>query len=284
MAIREIAVSSLGELIEAVTPAEPDPQTGRWRDTGIYHGSPVASAPLLTTLDRLGGTDRPHSKAHLEGHLLRNFSRYSRPHLQSIPTNEWELLILAQHHGAPTRLLDWSYSPLVAAHFATWDLRSPRARAIWLLDWQWVHERFELPRLALLIQDLVHLFGSAEPFTPWRLIGGRGPAFASMVEPPSLDSRIVAQSAVFTVTTDTSLSFDRFIEAHGLSSTLTKLIIPGEAAPRIRDQLDIARGAPPHRSEQSRRCAAAGDGHRGSRDRLGPPRLPGDPATDRLPA
>jgi hypothetical protein len=124
MAITEIVVRTLGDLIDKVTPPEPDPRTGRRRDTGVYRGASNASRPLLTSLDRLGGVDPPHSKRNLEEHILRNFMRYSRPHLATPPVNEWEVLVAAQHHGVPTRLLDWTYSPLVAAHFATTDAHS----------------------------------------------------------------------------------------------------------------------------------------------------------------
>ena len=256
MPITEI-VATLGDLIDKVTPTEPDPRTGRRRDTGIYRGASDASRPLLTSLDRLGGVDPPHSKRDLEAHILRNFIRYSRPHLPTTPVNEWEVLVAAQHHGVPTRLLDWTYSPLVAAHFATADAHVGRDRAVWRLDWQQVHRAFRLPQLALLIEDLDRTFGSeGHPFTPWTLFeassgeaasrkkqGGAGDAsgrgFACMIEPPSLDARIIAQAAVFTLCTDTSRSFDAFLEAHGLGAALTKFVIPESEASRFRDQLDL---------------------------------------------
>ena len=85
MTIREVTVTSLGDLIAEVTPTEPDPSTGRRRGSGIYCGGEDASLPLLTSLDQLGGTSPPHSKADLEEHILRNFIRYSRPYFASPP-------------------------------------------------------------------------------------------------------------------------------------------------------------------------------------------------------
>jgi hypothetical protein len=245
MSVREIAVHSLGEFVDVVTPREPDPQTGRRRDTGVYHGAARATRPLLTSLDRLGGENPPHTKVDLEEHILRNFIRYSRPHLDAArPHNDWELLITAQHHGVPTRLLDWTYSPLIAAFFATRPTRADaeRDRAIWRLDWQRVHRHFKLPGLALLIQDLDTLIGPKEgsPFTPWKLFSARdGKPFACMIEPPSLDARIVTQAATFTLCSGTSRSFDAFLEEQGLADTLTKYLIPAADVPRIRDQLDL---------------------------------------------
>src|SRR5690606_37644352 len=172
----------------------------------------------------------------------RNFARYSRPYLSAPPVNDWELLVLAQHHGLPTRLLDWTYSPLVAAHFATFDREIDADRTIWRLDWMAVHRKFGLPPIALLIEDLAGLFESEGEFTPWRLFAG-DPAnreFACMIEPPSLSTRIVAQAAVFTLCSSRDESFDAFLRRHGLTAALTGFRIPAREVDRFRDQLDMA--------------------------------------------
>ncbi|MEO6528052.1 MAG: FRG domain-containing protein [Gemmatimonadaceae bacterium] len=234
-----IQVTSLGELIDRVTPEKPDDVTGRRRDHSVYHGSADTARSLLTSLDRLGGVAPPHTKTSLEEHVLRNFARYSRPHLAHA-TNEWELLVSAQHHGVPTRLLDWSYSPLIAAHFAT--LGDAKAdRAIWRLDWKMVHRRFGFSELAFLIEDLHRLLGRDGAYTPWKLIdeGTQAKPFACMIEPPTLDARISAQAATFTLCSDTRRSFDVFLSDHGLDEALSKFVIPSSATARVRDQLDI---------------------------------------------
>ncbi|AHG91933.1 FRG domain protein [Gemmatirosa kalamazoonensis] len=240
--ISTIELKTLGELLDHVTPREPDPVTGRRRDSGVYRGSGHAEWPLLTSLDRLGGIHPPHTKSALEEHILRNFIRYSRPYFPT-PRNEWELLVAAQHHGLPTRLLDWTYSPLVAAHFAT--LRPHAAdRVVWRLDWQRVHRHFGFPPLALLSDDLAALNHDPDAggLTPWDLMrsGAKQKPFAVLFEPPTLDARLATQAAAFTISSTTTQSFDEFLAKHELLDALTKYVIPAERVDVVRDQLDIA--------------------------------------------
>jgi hypothetical protein len=66
------------------------------------------------------------------------------------------------------------------------------------------------------------------------------PDFACVIEPPSLDARIVAQCAAFTLCSDKEQSFDSFLKGPDLESVLTKLIVPAAEAARLRDQLNLA--------------------------------------------
>jgi hypothetical protein len=80
------------------------------------------------------------SSVAVERVILEHFKRYSLPYLSREPADEWEWLALAQHHGLPTRLLDWSQNPLVAAFFAVRHPKRMGHRVLYLLDTKHVGE------------------------------------------------------------------------------------------------------------------------------------------------
>ena len=103
----------------------------RIRSPFIYRGLSDISYELKTSLIRLGG---PYER--LEFHLLRNFKKYAfNP--QVTTSTDWDWLALAQHHGLPTRLLDWTYSPFAALHFATANIENYHIDGvIWALRYE----------------------------------------------------------------------------------------------------------------------------------------------------
>src|SRR5215212_4101376 len=93
----------------------------------LYRGQKDISKTLLPTLGRYmpsyleRGLDKETAKQELfsaESAVMRIFRKQSAAYLGYIPDNGWELWSIAQHHGVPTRLLDWTLSPLVALFFA----------------------------------------------------------------------------------------------------------------------------------------------------------------------
>lgn len=105
----------------------------------VFRGQASANWELVSTLDRHTPTSYP--KHFAEFNLTADFRRRAHTFLQpqEIPQKHGEWLALMQHYGAPTRLLDFTKSPFVAAYFALEDLPADRCEVgvIWAIEPGW---------------------------------------------------------------------------------------------------------------------------------------------------
>lgn len=227
-----VTVHSWSQLMEALFHDSWTTYLKRYRSSYVYRGLEDGNYKLSTTLNRLG-------ESHLEKHLLRNFRKYSK--LGSGSQSVWNWLALAQHHGLPTRLLDWTYSPLVALHFATADFSNyNKDGLIWAINY--VDTKAHLPdQLTSIIEEEgSHIFTAdmldraAQNFKELR--GLKKKDFAVFFEPPSIDDRIVNQYAVFSM-----MSNPNRVIADWLLETdirFFRIVIPARLKWEIRDKLD----------------------------------------------
>ncbi|MBN4075431.1 MAG: hypothetical protein COA71_11895 [SAR86 cluster bacterium] len=98
--------------------------------TALCRGVSNHEYPLLPSLFRHADVESADIREH---NLMWVFKTHAKAHLDIFPENEIEWMAIAQHHGLPTRLLDWSLSPLVACFFAVQSLSSDDA-AIYIYD------------------------------------------------------------------------------------------------------------------------------------------------------
>jgi type I restriction enzyme M protein len=153
----------------------------------IYRGVSDAENHLL--IPKVG---RAGYRQDIELHMLELFRNHSIPYLGFVPDNEWEWLALAQHHGLPTRLLDWTRNSLVALYFAV-ERDKSRDGAVYVYD----------------NANSVDTRKYKDPFAITEVIP---------FLPPHMTLRIPAQSAVFTIHPKPDVPFEDL--------RITKLIFP----------------------------------------------------------
>lgn len=172
----------------------------RW----LFRGQANASWPLRTSLERA----LESGDVGEEERLIYLFKSRAHHYLPSTPAldNDLEWLALMQHHGAPTRLLDFTRSPYVALYFAIENAAEPHC-AVWAVNGPAFQDRTEY-----LLSKLKewHDFGLPELFEETALdYWLRQPElFSSMflrnqsnlicpVQPTRMNERMVTQQALF---------------------------------------------------------------------------------------
>lgn len=186
-------------------------------DDILFRGHRVATWPLLPRLGRLTPRVRfAGSLPDTERKLLSDFERLAVPHIgaRQLQTH-WDLLALAQHHGLPTRLLDWSSNPLVALWFAVERPPEPLSPAA-----VWAYRASE--------EDFVD-----------QAVGPADIPRTMIFRPRHHDGRIVAQAGWFSVHkySESTKRFSTFERLKEQKAKLRKFVFPAQYFPSIRDDL-----------------------------------------------
>lgn len=209
----------------------------RYRSRFAFRGLCDASYRLETSLIRLGG-----DYVKLERHLLRNFRKYA--HRSVVEKDSlWHWLSVAQHFGLPTRVLDWTYSPLIAMHFATASIdKFDVDGVIWAVNYVKAHEllpaylREKLRVEGANVMTLRLLNETINSLEELDALAGENVVI--FFEPPSIDDRIVNQYAFCSVMSDSTLALDDWLKDHPWLAR--KIVIPASLKWEIRDKLDQA--------------------------------------------
>jgi hypothetical protein len=229
-------INSWREFDDAVAAAATPPDhEARVHSSLVFRGLARSSYSNRSSLARLGD-----EYPSLERHLIRNFRKYA--HREQPGPTLWDWLSLAQHHGLPTRLLDWTFSPFVAAHFATATHHGEEA-VVWAVDCEAAHELLPIGLRAALRDEGATVFTTellAEHAPSLDVLDrfGDGRAFVLFFEPPSLDDRIVNQSAVLSTMSDPRASMDDWLNDN--PDLCHAWLITPEAKAEIRERLDQA--------------------------------------------
>lgn len=204
-------------------------------DTVWFRGHAKSTYKLLPSLAR------DHKALDRESLLSKRFKQNAYPFRQSPPQSEWEWLFLMQHFGVPTRLLDWTESPLVALYFAVNDA-DPNHDANDANIWALLPAKynFEIPRLRPMVSVDIPCFGVDKVLDDYRpdqmALETMSNKFPVAAIAHRQNERIMAQLGVFTI-----MHRDMTPLEDIASNFLAKLTIPSNAKPQLRNELNALR-------------------------------------------
>jgi len=161
----KIIIRSIIDLLEILKRDAPE----NW----IYRGQGSCLWLLKASIHRRDNCTAANTTERM---LLTEFKRKSRLYLDREPCSDREWLILGQHYGLPTRLLDWSENPLVALYFSCEKMLS-----------------------AVPCNGIVYAYRHGRPYIdPYNNDDPFAIKYIEVIRPPHLDRRVIAQQSLFT--------------------------------------------------------------------------------------
>lgn len=221
MSYKIIDINSLTELIDALQVDFQDYGGSVW-----YRGQTKETHPLLPSYLRADYAP--------ETTLLSAFKQNASMLTDKQPTNSFDWMFLMQHYGIPTRLLDWSESPLVALYFAL-QKDDEFDAVIWAL------KPTELNKIANIKNRVEQFYipsfedDEIKSYAIESVIGARVELNPVAVIATRNNPRIQAQMGVFTIHHNEKIA----IEDIGDKSHIIKYIIKKESKKHILKQIEL---------------------------------------------
>jgi hypothetical protein len=225
------------------------------RQGRLFRGQRVAAWPLKTSLERCCDhrSVAPEERRTIEDRVIREFRRAYHQFSGHLPDRDAivEWLSIMQHHGAPTRLLDFTYSVYVAAYFATEEADDDSV--VWAVDGPWALQQArallrlagkrEIERMEKPFMDddekVVQALFMKEPYV----------AAAWPINPFRLNERLRVQQGAFLVQGDISKPFVQNLAALSRGKPVPQILkivirrsLRGDALRRLWS-MDISRAA-----------------------------------------
>ena len=212
----EVQIDSWDTLVETL---------GSLSASWTFRGHSDARWPLQSTLARRFISTGIHRRAwpEQENRILRIFKRKAHLFLDHIPDDEdsFRWLGMMQHHGAPTRLLDFTWSFYVATFFALEGATGDAA--IWSVNLN-------------ALDEPVKLGGSSRKVSPYSLgpwvIGNYEKyfldnklSFAVYGEPRIMNQRLIAQSGTFIIPSTLSEPVEDILSRYSHQKPLVKYVL-----------------------------------------------------------
>ena len=231
MAYKQDKFRSVGSLLEKLGAVYKN-KSAVW-----FRGQAVAKWKLQPSIMR-----PPHSPDD-EVVLLKKFKQNAVPLIDTVPTGEAEWLFLMQHHSVPTRLLDWTESPLVALYFAVAEAKDSKHckkdAALWCL---FPHVLNELAGIRIQPAHDIPSFGHEQYLDDYLPSRTAGITTASK-QPVALIAprpfrRLHVQQGVFTLFHRNLTPLEELKdEKTGQQQHIVKFIIPAASKPKLRREL-----------------------------------------------
>lgn len=219
----EKTLSSIGELIETLKTDYSSFNEDMW-----YRGQSNFEWKLSPGLMRL-------SEAPSEGALLTRFKQSAGMLINASPKDEFDWLFLMQHYGVPTRLLDWTESPLTALYFAVEEEKDDMDAALWALK---PTELNKIANISTSEKNFIPSFDDVElqNYSVQTLSSNPRNKLAPIATIATRNSpRIQAQLGVFTI----HHLDNRPIEDFCTNNEIVKFKIPADSKKTIRKELAL---------------------------------------------